>query len=193
VHIPEEFAERLEQAFGGKYRIRWSDARHEYHIEQKVRRGIAAGFVDLNPRHRERFRQKWDDLIRARDGYVLTMAVTPGTKTFCPDCHSELQVPAFETKVIPCEFCRSRGRYRHKVAGFFPLGDSLIDHLKKIDWANDGNDRVAKAVDRHNELLLHNNRMQLRRTVDAAVRQDYNRLVGIPQFGYAGSPYRWDK
>jgi hypothetical protein len=193
VHIPEEFVERLQQTFGEKYRIRWSNARQEYHIEQKVRRGIADGFVDLNPRHLERKRQKWDDLVRAKDGYVLTMAVTPGTKTFCPECRTEMQVPAFKTKVLVCEFCRSKGRYSQKVAGYYPLSDTLIDHLRKIDVHSGGNARVNEAVNRHNEFLLYDNKMAFRRRVEAATRDRFNKLVGIPQFGYAGSPYRWDK
>lgn len=193
MQAPEDFVERLNQTFGGKYRIRWSDARHEWHIEQKVRRGIAEGFIDLNPRHLERKRQKWDDMIRGRDGYVLTMVVSPGTRSECPICHSEMKMPAFQTAVVTCDFCASKGRRSQKVGGYYPLSDVLIDHLRRIDVDNDGNDRVAESVDRHNEFLAYEHRMNLRRPVEAAVQERFNRLVGIPHFGYAGSPYNWEK
>ena len=39
--IPESFAERLDAAFKGRLRIRWSDARKEYHLEQKVGRALS--------------------------------------------------------------------------------------------------------------------------------------------------------
>lgn len=194
MQAPEEFVERLNQVFGGRYRIRWSDARNEWHIEQKVRRGIAEGFADVNPRHVKRAREKHDDLVRARDGYVLTMAVKAGTRDYCKTCNTQLSVPAFETQVITCPYCASRGRHSHQTAGYFPLSDSLIDHLRYIDAENDGIDRVTEAVNRSNELLLHEMNMRyIRRPIEAATRERFNRLVGIPQFGYAGSPYRWDK
>ena len=191
MHIPEDFTERLERQFRGRYRIRWSDTRNEYLIEQKVRRGVAEGFVDVGLNSTAQLRRHADDYIRARDGYVLTMAVKPGTRTWCHECNTQMDVPAFDTAVLVCPFCRSKGRYRAQVAGYFPLGDTLIDHLKMIDVDNDGNDRVAEAVDLHNEFLMFENTMRLRRHVDAGARERYNRLVGIAQVGQTGRSGRF--
>ncbi len=193
MQAPEAFVERLEQEFGQKYRIRWSDARHEWHIEQRIRRGIAEGFADVSLKNAKQRRNREDDLIRARDGYVFTMAVKPGTTTHCHECNTKMSVPAFDTAVLFCPFCKMKGRSRHQVAGYFPLSDSLIDHLRKIDSEKDGTDRVAAEVDRSNQWMLFQNKMKLRNHLQAGIKDRYNRLVGIPQFGYAGSTYNWEK
>lgn len=193
MYIPEEFVERLEREFGQKYRIRWSDARNEYHIEQKVRRGLAEGFANVNPKNRRQWRARHDDLVRVRDGYVLTMAVKPGNFTHCSECNSKIPVPSYDTAVIQCEFCKMKGRARYEIAGYFPINDALLYHLKKIDAHSGGTERVREAVDRGNRMLEREQSGNLRRPIEAAVRERFNRLVGIPQFGYAGRPYQWIK
>jgi hypothetical protein len=40
---PELFVEKLEREFGRRLRIRWSHERSEWHIEQKIRRGLFPG------------------------------------------------------------------------------------------------------------------------------------------------------
>jgi hypothetical protein len=185
---PEEFVERLEREFGQKYRIRWSPTKNEWHLEQKVRRGLAEGFMDVNSFKNEKNRRNGqDDLIRLRDGYVLTMAIKPGTFTHCGECNTKFDVPAFDTKAVSCPFCMARGRHRYQVAGYFPLSDSLIDHLRKIDADRGGVERTSREVTHQNELLELSNYMDLRRRTDAGTRERFNRIAGILQTGYTGT------
>jgi hypothetical protein len=193
MHIPESFTDRLRATFGDKYRIRWSDARGEWHLEQRVRRGIAEGCVNVAPRNRAARRASEDDLIRGRDGYVLTMTITAGTHTDCDTCGTRIDVPAFTTTTVKCGMCATKGRNVGKVAGYYPLGDTLIDHLQFIDAGSGGTDRVFAAVKRHNDLVEHDNTMQLRRNVDAATRERFNRITGIHQNGYTGREAMWER
>ena len=61
---PESFVEKLDREFRGRLRIRWSTERQEWHIEQKIRRGL---FPGTKPS-----KLGWDDTtdayIRHRDG-----------------------------------------------------------------------------------------------------------------------------
>jgi len=189
----EEFVERLEREFSQKYRVRWSDARQEWHLEQRVRRAIAEGFVEVDPRNREQWRLKHDAYIRARDGYVLVMQIKPGTRTHCTYCDQQMSVPLFHHATIKCEFCASRGRAVYQIAGFFPLGDTLIDYMKHIDGTTGGQQRVSDAVNRSNDLLMRDLQANLRRPIEAATRERANRILGFPQFGYGGRPYNWTK
>ncbi len=190
MNAPEEFVERLEREFGQKYRVRWSDARNEWHVEQKIRRGIAEGFANVALKNTQQRRNREDDLIRARDGYVLTMSVNAGNHTYCHECNTKMSVPSFETAVIFCPFCRLKGRQRHQVAGYFPLGDSLIDHLRKIDSERGGTDRVVAEVDRSNQWMLAQNERKFRNHIEAGVKDRFNRLVGIQQTGYTGRIFK---
>jgi hypothetical protein len=189
VHISTEFQERLEGRFNGRLRARWSPSRNEVHIEQKVRRGLVEGSVNVRPKNAEDRRLNEDELIRARDGYKLTMIVTPGTTRRCKVCNTEAAVPAFKSALQKCSFCAMKGRAQMEAVGFFPLSDSLIDYLLKLDL-DTMSDRSTDAVHAHNDRLLQQRENDLYRPVEAAFRERYNRLVGIQQTGYTGKVFQ---
>ena len=189
----QEFLDRFEDRFGANYRFRWSDARQEWHVEQKVARGIGDGFVDTSARNAEDYRLNHDDRLRAKDGYILTFAVRPGTSMPCEECGTKLKVPAFKFEVANCPVCSLKGKQRLQAVGYFPLGDSLLDHLKFIDVFSGGNERVKEAVARRNVFVQNEHDMELRRLIEPAVRERFNRLVGIPQWGRNGNQPMWDR
>ncbi|HYE80378.1 MAG TPA: hypothetical protein VEI97_20565 [bacterium] len=121
---PRSFQSRMEAVFGDRLRLRWSLRLGAWVIEQKV------GRAALRPIRVE----EWDDtLIRARDGYALVMVVQPGNRMACPFCHLTIAVPVMETAEARCEYCLSRNVDARFMTSFYPLGEVLIDHLKKID------------------------------------------------------------
>jgi ribosomal protein L37AE/L43A len=146
MHISEDFQERLQSRFDGRYRVRWSPSRHEFHLEQKVARGLAEGFVPIVSKSAEDRRLHEDERIRARDGFMLTMIITAGDRMPCEHCGSELQVPLFASGVVTCQFCAMRGKGVHYTVGYFPLNDVLLEHLEKIDVLKDGDSRVMESV-----------------------------------------------
>ncbi len=192
-NIPEEFLERFNDRFGANYRIRWSNARNEYHIEQKVGRALGEGFVDVSARNEKDYLENYDDRIRAKDGYILTFAVRPGTSMPCTECGLKLKVPAFRFESVQCPLCAMRGKTRMHDVGYFPLSDSLLDHLQKIDVFSGGNERVQEAVKKRNEFVMREQEMSLRRFIEPQIRERYNRLVGIPQWGRSGDQPMWDR
>lgn len=178
---PKNFRDRLEQAFQGRLRIRYSDRERAWHIEQQVGRAVVAPIAIEADR---------DDLIRARDGYHFVMSIREGTRMPCPVCHYELEVPAFDTADIRCGYCALKGRQTRVVAGFFPLNDFLIDHLRKIDPLRGAQRELAEQADRANALRLKAAEADLSDTVISAASDDYRRLVGIPMTGYTGKELR---
>jgi hypothetical protein len=123
LEAPSDFTSTLEREFQGRLRIRWSPLRSEWHIEEKVGRGIFE--VPLI---------EWDDrYIRVRDGYAHVMAIQPRDTMSCPLCHFPIPVPVFETAEAKCDYCISRGRDARFRAAFYPLNHRLITFLKKID------------------------------------------------------------
>jgi hypothetical protein len=193
MNAPQEFLDKFEEEFGHDYRIRWSDARKEWHVEQRMGHGFAAGTVDLTPRNAEDYRLNYDDRLRARDGYILTFVVSPGTRTQCDECHTWLKVPEHRFEAIECPYCAMRGRKRLYAVAYFPLGESLLDHLRKIDVFSGGNERVRKAVAERNRFIEAEADTQFRRDLNAGLKERFNRLVGIPQWGYAGEQKMWDR
>lgn len=140
MHIPDSFAERLEQEFRGRLRVRWSDARQEFHVEQKVGRGA---FNPLPPRFRSQaeHRRRYDAHVRASDGYALVMVVRPGDRAGCDRCGQTLKVPTFASKEVKCACGASQ------VLAYFPLSDSLIDHLKGMDPERRGQEILREIRD----------------------------------------------
>lgn len=181
MQAPDSFVSRLHEAFDGRLRIRFSDAEQNFHIEQKVGRAVVAPV---------RVDEGRDDLIRARDGYHPVMTITPGDRMRCPACHYTLQVPVRDTADVRCGFCALKGRTTRVVAGFWPLDDSLIDHLRKIDPLRDGQSELAEEADRHNRMLLQAEEDAAVAPGFAYADENFNRLVGIPQVGYTGKEFK---
>lgn len=174
---PQSFVDALERTFDGRLRIRWSAAERQFHIEQKVGRAVVPPV---------RIDEGRDDLIRARDGYHPVMTVTPGDRMRCPSCNYDLKVPVRDTHDIRCGYCQMMGRTTRVVAGYWPLDDSLIEHLRKIDPHRDAQKELAEEADQHNRLLLKAQEDAALAPAMAAFNDDYRRLVGIPMVGYTG-------
>lgn len=123
MEAPAEFVSTLEREFQGRLRIRWSPLREQWHIEEKVGRGI---FEVPLKEHDDRF-------VRVRDGYVHVMAIQPQDWMHCPACRSKVDVPRFETAEAKCQSCCAKGRDARWRAAFYPLNHHLITFLKRID------------------------------------------------------------
>jgi hypothetical protein len=179
--VPADFAARLHREFDGRLRLRWSNARHEFHLEQKVRRGLADGLV----------RDTHDDAgIRRRDGYLYILSIRPGTRMPCPRCASELQVPVHEIREVSCGYCKLKGQEHRVAAGFFPLNDSLIDYLKRLDPEREASRRLRQQVDGHNLATQTRLEQSVSNATTDAANDDFNRIAGIPSVGYTGKEFR---
>lgn len=178
MEAPSSFVDLLHRTFDGRLRIRWSVASRRWLIEQKVGHGFAVSPIQID--------ETRDDLIRARDGYHPVMEITLGDRIQCPQCHLELRVPVFETHDIRCGYCALKGRQTRIVAGYWPLNERLIEHLRKIDPLRDQQSELAAEADRRNRLLLKSQEDAAMAPGLAYADEAYNRLVGIPQVGYTG-------
>lgn len=172
--IPTWFEEALEREFRGRFRIRWSGKRKEWHLEQRVGRAVwdAPRVVDPND----------DRTIRARDGYAFFAAVQPVPIRPCPVCHLSIPVPYCTFREVRCEYCGYKGLSGRLVLAYFPLGEPLLQHLRstKLEYT----DQNIKALDLHNERL----ELGLERTA-ANKRQDalYESMEAT-SFATAGFP-----
>ena len=136
----------------------------------------------------------WDETadayIRNRDGVIHVLSVRTGTVMPCYKCGYELKVPYMETGFIQCAYCKLKGRTSARAVVHFPLGDSLLDYLKKIDPVNPLSERLAEDIDRQNAALAATMENDALRAGNAAASDRYNRIVGIPQTGYTGKYFR---
>lgn len=172
-----EFNTRLQDVFGGRLRARWSDYSRSYHIEQKVGRGVFDP-----PTHRDH--RESDRWIRARDGYSHVMEIRVGDRMACPTCHLPVDVPTMELAETRCLYCKLKGRDTTFVACYFPLGETLIDHLRKIDPENDGIRRQAAEIERNQRRA----ELSRERAADGALRDGLMdaAIDQIPKWGYGG-------
>lgn len=167
--IPAWFEEALEREFQGRLRIRWSQQRNEWHIEEKVGRGVFD--APKNGKDSDRW-------MRARDGYRFFAAVQPGTKRACPECRIAMNVPECEFREVQCDYCGFRGLSGRLVLAHFPLGEKLLQHLRKHDPTRD---RITKNI---KEIDLHNERLQL--GMDRA--NEFERQEGLREWAYSQFP-----
>lgn len=182
MHIPDRFAEELRLSFGDRFRLRWSDTKHEFHLEQKVRRGL----TELPPETDEfgRWDTFSDDYIRAKDGYMLTMVITQGDRRPCPVCGGDIKVPINETREAHCSRCQTQGRDGKYAVAYFDLSDRLLDHIRYIDPETDGPRRVQERV--RARQLAHYARMKQEGLdeADYKVMFNKNQVESNPMTGY---------
>lgn len=178
---PKDFVKRLKEEFPD-LRIRWSEKRGCWAIEQQVGRG-ALPPLRIDPYD--------DSLIRARDGYWLVCEVRPGTRMPCPDCHLTLPVPDRHFAEVRCEHCIRKGRDGKVLAGYFPLGETLLEHLRSTDPRRGAIERMAKEADEANQKLLDMRARQTRNTVEAGTKDIITKLLNIPSVGYTGRGARF--
>lgn len=190
--IPEDFSDRFERRFDGRFRIRWSDVEERFLIEQRIRRGIAEGVMPPGDYRNKRQRKvHYEDSVRAQQGYMLTGVVTAGTTAYCSRCDSPSPSIPMKFTVTACKVCASKGIEQPVQAGFFLLNDQLIAEIEKADPLRGGIDRVSAGVKQDNAQLEIEQEADFIRPVDAAARDRYRRLLGIPMTGstrvFAGS------
>ena len=179
---PVDFENRLSRLFDNRLRIRWSNQRDEWHLEYKVGRGREANF----------FVSSYDDgAVRARDGYAFLMSVREGDRMPCPKCGCTLKVPKFELGHAICDYCKLNGKGGKFTACYFPLeGDTLIQHLSRIDPLRSWRDNLHKVADANNEKLLAIKERDFGNHVEGVAKDYYNKLAGIPQTGYTGKEFK---
>lgn len=194
--LPTEFARRLQREFDGRYRLRWSDRAHEWHLEQRV--GHGAADVPI------RDDSTADDVIRARDGYAFVMAIRSGDRMPCPGvvrvdpadgrtvktCGFELKVPVMETRETVCPKCRAAGRDGRVAAAYFPLNDRLITHIRGIDAFLGHREDIAAVQDARNKAILDGIQRDGLNAIDAVSLDVRKSFAGIEQVGYGGSIIR---
>jgi hypothetical protein len=177
---PSDFQKALDRDTLGRLRLRWSNARRAWLIEAKAGRGI----FDV-PTAVEGYRVE-DERIQMRDGFKPFMELREYPKMPCHGCGAGLKLVPFETIQAKCPKCR----YEH-VVSCFPLGDTLLEHLRKLNPYGTYRANVQRELDRANELKTQTAHRDAGNVVDASTREVYNDLVGIPSFGYSGKTGAW--
>lgn len=180
-HAPQDFVDRLHDAFEGRLRIRWSHSAHEFQIEQRVARGLINFPAALTD----------DEHIRLRDGYFYVMSVRSGDRMPCPRCQFQLTVPVREIRELSCPRCKAQGLEHRVAAGYFPLDDTLITYLKAMDPLRGASRELRAKVDAHNAAYTESQRQAVLDKAYAAGADDFNRIAGIPNVGYTGDAPMW--
>jgi hypothetical protein len=175
--VPTEFEDRLQERFGGKFRVRWSDQNSEWQLEQRVRRSHA-------PVQEGGWR---DDVIRYNDGFAWIMSWKQGSKFACPKCAYTLTAPTRSTRMVVCQPCQLKGYDHQWLAGHWPMDDTLIEYIEKMD----------KMIDGQRDDLIRQQaaleKQQLRKVLDPtldAIADNFNLGMGIQSVGYTGKVFK---
>jgi hypothetical protein len=177
-YAPTDFVRRLSDTFNDRLRIRWSIAKQEFHIEQKVLSAALPPF---------RISEIDDRMIRARDGYHFVMAVKAGNHVPCRTCHLRCRVPELRTGEIRCDYCGTKQRNpKREFGGYWPLNDLLIDHLKKISPENDGHLKAVIEQDRQDVRRETTRKRDIFNHIESATYDDKYQLFDTPFSGYTG-------
>jgi|GEM_PF-1751416 len=177
--LTADFARRIQREFDGRLRIRWSNKRREWQVEQRVSRSqVADAHVSDND----------DPAIRARDGYVYVMSIRDGDRMPCPAGDgTTLKVPVGHTGEVTCPECKRWGRTGRYAAAYFPLeGDSLIQYLRRLDPLLGWNRGITKDINAQERAVYESQQRKVSNAIEAGTLENWKRLAQIPQWGYTG-------
>lgn len=181
---PEGFTSKLKKEFPDLH-LRWSSKQGCWMVEQQVGRGALPPF---------RFDSDTDDrYVRAKLGRWLVCQVSPGDRIPCPECHLELPVPHLKFAEVTCGNCLRKGKDGRVTAGYFPLSNALLDHLRRTDPRRDAIRRLAAEADAANEKMLEEKSRQVRNDVQAITLEDFNKMFGIQSVGFTGKEKAWKR
>lgn len=170
--VPESFSRALNRQFDGRFRVRFSVKRQTFQIEEKcdVAR-LAPIEIDAADDH----------LIRAVDGYSFFAEVTPGTTCLCNRCGQDTYAVSKEFRSTVCPRCTKKS-----IRCYWPLDDSLLEHLRSTDPRRGAYERLAAGRDYNKKLT--NARIESQFREARAVAVDDAR-VDIPKVGYTGKVF----
>ncbi len=181
---PQEFVHRLSREFGGRLRIRWSPRREEWHIEQKVGRALGDP-----PRHIPDWHDQW---VRARDGYHFLCAIRTGDRMPCPICRQSIPVPIMRMGEAMCQACKDAKRTaRGWYVSFWPLGDGLIEQLRKMDPLRTWHEEVPRELRDADARRDAQQARNLHNAIEPATKDAFTQLFEIQSVGYTGKEHAW--
>lgn len=171
---PESFSRALAAQFNGRFRVRYSVKRHTWQIEEKCDVARLAP-IEIDSAD--------DDLIRAVDGFSFFAEVTQGTTCLCPRCGQDTFAIPRAFQATECSKCGKKS-----IRCFWPLDDSLLEHMRSTDPNRGGYERLRKARDFNKQ--LSNARIDSSFRESRAVAVDDAR-VDIPKVGHTGKETMW--
>jgi hypothetical protein len=188
VLIPEWFQQQLAHEFGTRFRMRWSNARQLFVLDERIARGVlmtparlAAKLARLdakNPDQAEEFR------LRLREGTAPFVEISPGNRTACPACGATVRLAHMTWAYAHCDECQKDFK-----TIYAPLGWWLLEQLRFLDFERGGDERALTAMDQAN--AAHEAEVQAapKRELEAAVRDDFAHIMSIQSVGYTGRSF----
>jgi len=175
--IPKSFLEGLERDFRGDIRVRWSPVRNRWQVERRGR-DIASS---TDPKDR------FDTWVRSATGYYRVLETSPGSLVECSYCQKDYSQAFMTLKAALCPRCG-----KQELVMNWPLGDALLEHLRKTDPERDGlsrmwNDLLAEEAFQEESQLrdAHN-------TGEAIWKEEFTGLFEIQTRGYEGPAKFWE-
>jgi hypothetical protein len=184
VVVPEWFASQLALEFGGRFQVRWSEARSGFIIDERVARGH---FMPSNRlalkldalRRAGKSAEASEFLYRLQHGTVPFLEIHPSGRTTCPSCLVPVPLKPFVWEFAHCPGCQ-----KDFPAVSCELGPAVLERLRYLDAERGGLERILADMDAQNDALVSGQEKAARADLEASIRDEWPRLVGIPSVGW---------
>ena len=174
--IPKSFLEGLERDFHGDIRVRWSPVRNRWQVERRGRNLSSS----TDPKDR------FDTWVRSATGYYRVLETSPGSLVECSYCGKDYSQPFMTFKAAQCPRCG-----KQELVMNWPLGEALLEHLRKTDPERDGLARMWADLEKDEARLEDSQERAKRATGEAIWKEEFTRLFEIQSRGYEGPARFW--
>jgi hypothetical protein len=112
--------------------------------------------------------------------------VEPGDRKPCPRCRRVTHIPTLRFVEAECEHCAHRFR-----AVYFPLGEWLLEHLRRTDPYRGGHERQFAELEAADVAREKARKRQLAHHTEAVWKDAFTQVFDIPSVGYTGKEAMW--
>lgn len=174
--IPKDFQAGLDRDFRGDIRVRWSPVRNRWQIERRGRN------VSSSTDPKDRF----DTWVRSATGFYRITECSPGSLVECSHCGKDYSQPFMTLNAAKCPKCGAQ-----ELVMNWPLGEALLEHLRKTDPERDGLARMWEDLERDEARKLASDERIKKGMAEAIWKEEFTRIFQIQSRGYEGPARFW--
>lgn len=162
---PATFEAELHTRLGRNYRLRWSDQKKRWCVEQKVARVYD-------------YPGSSDQAIRLRDGYRLVLEMPEYPVITCKHCSFPVEMPVFEKAEFQCDYCKLRGVRHTYIDGYFPMVDKTLTYLER--WNPKRGKALNDEIEAENAALRKSRQRAIANIAESLALDGWRGVAGIP-------------
>jgi DNA-directed RNA polymerase subunit RPC12/RpoP len=124
--------------------------------------------------------------VRSATGYYRVLETSPGSLVECSYCGKDYSQEFMTLNAAKCTRCG-----KQEMVMNWPLGEALLEHLRKTDPERDGLGRMWADLERDELAKAKSDYREKKNLSEAIWKEEFTRIFDIQSRGYEGPARFW--